>query len=68
MLTKSQIVLAMKVIRGENHQMNATIKQIIESLLVYKQRGEFSGYIDEAINCLLQAGYEVDGYEQKDEK
>jgi hypothetical protein len=32
--------------------------QIIQSLEVYKSRGEFDGTMDSAYQCLRQAGYE----------
>ncbi len=34
-------------------------QQLVNSLHVYEDRGEFDGSIKSAIDCLTQAGYEV---------
>lgn len=60
MITRKQVITAMKILRGEVHPMDATLKQIVGSLLVYKQRGEFTGYLEEAIECLERAQYEIE--------
>lgn len=66
MITKKQILKAMKILRGEVHPMDSTEKQIVSSLLVYKGRGEFTGYYEEAVECLTLAEYEIQGVRAHD--
>lgn len=60
MIPKQMIIKAMRVLRGEELPQDAVVAQLVASLLIYKQRGEFTGYVGSAVECLEEAGYEVE--------
>lgn len=64
MITKRQIRTAANYVTNERLGRstpfnNPIIPQLINSLKVYKGRGEFDGTIGSAVECLRQAGYQV---------
>lgn len=63
-MTKQDVLISLKVLRGEVYpDPTGLYRQLISSLSVYEGRGEFDGGFDSAVDCLLQAGYEIDGYQ-----
>lgn len=59
MITKSDVIKAIKIIRGEVLPMNFNTHLIVQALLLYKQRSEWDGSLESAIQCLKQAEYEI---------
>lgn len=62
MLTRKDVLIIYKSMRGDVYPLNDYQSQAIRSLIVYKNRGEFDGSFDSAVKCLLSACYEVEGY------
>lgn len=62
-LTEPEIKRAIKctaLITGPDYSLlSRTEKQIVHSLQVYQNRGEFDGSYESAWDCLGDAGYEV---------
>ena len=63
MITREQVIKAMQLINYPKQYATAIEKQIALSLRVYKDRGEYCpDNYNQAVNCLLQAGYEIEGF------
>jgi hypothetical protein len=61
MIKREQVIKALKTLRGEVHpDPTGVIHQMALSLKVYRDRGEFDGSVNSAIECLEQAEYEID--------
>lgn len=59
MITRKELCTVIKVMRGEVHPMEPIHHQLLLSLTIYKQRKEWDGSVDSAIQCLRQAQYEI---------
>jgi len=57
----SDLVQAINRVNGWREGMidSPLVAQLAQSLQVYKGRGEFNGTVDSALECLIQAEYEV---------
>lgn len=62
MITKHDVVIAMNILTGKQKlpYPDAKTKQVVQSLRVYRDRGELGSTVGSAIECLIQAGYEVE--------
>lgn len=60
MLKLKEINQAVKIVNQSKLQPSDA-NQIIMSLMVYKDRGEFDGSMYSAFECLELAGYEIEG-------
>jgi len=54
MITVYDIITAIKMMESK------TVQQVIQSLKVYQDRGEFDGSVESAKECLELAGYEIE--------
>jgi hypothetical protein len=65
MVTKNDIHRAMALVRDSTKNLDVPMtslnKQLFLALCLYKQRGEFDGSYESAIQCLAMAGYEIEG-------
>jgi hypothetical protein len=43
-----------------NEDNSKSVRQLVSSLLVYKERGEYDGTVSSALECLERAEYEFD--------
>lgn len=60
MFNRKDVILAIKLSRGEVHPANAGQIQLMLSLKVYQRRGEWNGSVESAIKCLRMACYTID--------
>lgn len=67
MISRNEVCKAIKILRGEVHpDPTGLLRALALSLKVYQRRGEWSGTVDSACICLLQAKYDIDTQELKD--
>lgn len=69
-VTLDQVRKAMELAKGDVGKLpihGSVENQLAHSLKVYQDRGEYDGTEESAIDCLLQARYEIEGHKQKDE-
>jgi hypothetical protein len=59
MLTKDQIILAMWRVAVSSYRAD----QVVQTLRLYRDRGEYDGSYDSAVECLELACYEIEGRE-----
>lgn len=62
MITYLQVLDAVNTVNGHRKGLENgdTVKQLVKSLELYKDRGEFKGDIYSAYVCLELAGYELE--------
>ena len=59
-------VMALVSVVHPDTEFSALEAQLMRSLRVYQDRGEFDGTYNSACKCLLQAGYELVGFKELD--